>query len=137
MTTETITFPIRYKATRAFIEEAIMCEYGAWEDAGRPADGELWYHDGENAAAASHAVPILERHKTVIEVRSRYELEELYQSLLSGTLEEYHPRALDALERRMTADLTACGAVPMGRRPYRWASVCLPDGDYRECAAPA
>jgi hypothetical protein len=140
MTTEkTITFPLRYKATRAFIEEAAQCEYGAWEDAGRPADGDVWYHDGPhetNVASSAHAVSILDRHATVIELRDKYELEELYQSLLSGTLEEYRPRALDSLARRMTADLLALGAVRMVPRPFRWASVCLPDGDYRGSAAP-
>lgn len=68
-----MNYPIKIKASRNTIEEWQLCEEGRWEDEGRPCSG--------------HAYNILNRHKTVIEVRDERERDELIDSARMSTLE--------------------------------------------------
>jgi hypothetical protein len=80
-----MTYPIKLRAAPRFIEELYWCEHGRFEDAqAARAAG-----DQEAIEANDYQVvacDFLDRHKTLIEVRTDAELSELYYALASGTI---------------------------------------------------
>jgi hypothetical protein len=62
-----VSYPVRIIASKSLLEEWIMDEWASWEDAGMP-------------ETPTHVVPILQRMKTRLEVRSQDELELVLKS---------------------------------------------------------
>lgn len=90
-----MTYPIKVKASAAFIQELAACESGRHEDA--EAAREKAASDDPAIAADGRAdieandyqlvlCDFIERHRTLIEVRSDAELCELWYALASGTI---------------------------------------------------
>lgn len=103
-------YPVTIKLSNALIEEFDGCEYGIWEDHGRPDDGLL--KDPcpaceERCTSAPFTHNILQRYRTRIEVHTVKEAEEVYWAVSSGTFQINHLRAA----RRIADELLAAGVI--------------------------
>jgi len=86
-------FPIKIRMTARTVEELSSAEYGSYED---------WLNDDRkptdyNGGRTCHTVEILERHKTVLEIRDETELKEVFWAVSTGLFSEYCPGAADRL----------------------------------------
>ena len=62
---------IKIRVSKPALEEFKHSEYGSYEDAGCPDTGHVWC--------------VLDRHSTVIEVRTDKEAAQVYEALVTGT----------------------------------------------------
>lgn len=73
-------YPIKVKASKDFIETFMSCEEASYDDATNRE------YMGESANPDHHTFKVLQRHKTVIEIRNEYELKDVYYRLGSGLI---------------------------------------------------
>lgn len=112
MTTATkIEYPIRIKSSARTIDELREAEYGRYEDALGARER------GEEDAPKITTTEICDRFRTVLEIRSREELVEVWWSLCSGTAAIHMYRAICTLADKLLPFVEAEDAFGRYRYP--------------------
>lgn len=85
-------YPLKFKATKEFIQELYECEHGRYEDAqwAREQDDVVLIETNNYQCVYGD---FGQRHKTQIEVRNDAELLELHYALRTGTITIHKPTA--------------------------------------------